>query len=158
MPRAHLQPRQDVCAAVCPLPELVALTQVQTLPEPQLDQQTVDAFTTAYNNIRAFHEAQQSQGISVETMSGVTCRRIARPIGAALEAALLVACHVAQACIFRVHCPASRAVRQAHSSPSRRYGVMCCCAQTPQPWCCLQVRSACMCLAALRCCPPALSC
>ena len=62
-----------------------ALLQVQSLPEPQLDQQTVDAFTTAYTNIRAFHEAQQSEGISVETMSGVTCRRIARPIGAACE-------------------------------------------------------------------------
>ena len=143
-----------ICADLCSLPEL-ALIQVQSLPEPQLDPQTVDAFTTAYNNIRAFHEAQQSDGISVETMSGVTCRRIARPIGAALEAALLVACHVAF-----LACTASHLELSArHTAPlSRRCGVVHCRLQSPQPLCCLQVRSACMCLAALRCCPPALSC
>lgn len=40
------------------------------------------AFDVAYNNIRAFHEAQRGTDISVETMPGVTCRRVTRPINA----------------------------------------------------------------------------
>eukprot|EP00798_Chlamydomonas_sp_ICE-L_P028699 gene28698-31864_t len=41
------------------------------------------AFDIAFNNIKAFHEAQmQTAPLVVETMPGVTCRRVTRPIGA----------------------------------------------------------------------------
>ena len=54
----------------------------QDLPDPQLNAETQKAFDTAYNNIRAFHEAQKSAPLEVETMPGVRCRRVTRPIGA----------------------------------------------------------------------------
>ena len=54
----------------------------QDLPDPQLDAETQQAFDTAYENIRAFHEAQHSPPLEVETMPGVRCRRVTRPIGA----------------------------------------------------------------------------
>lgn len=40
------------------------------------------AFDVAYNNIYAFHAAQRGPDTSVETMPGVVCRRVTRPIGA----------------------------------------------------------------------------
>ena len=40
------------------------------------------AFDVAYRNIRAFHEAQRGGDVAVETMPGVACRRVTRPIGA----------------------------------------------------------------------------
>ena len=43
----------------------------------------------AFDNISAFHRAQQGETLSVETMPGVTCRRMSRPIGQALEQLLL---------------------------------------------------------------------
>ena len=54
----------------------------QALPEPELDAESRAAFDTAYDNIRAFHEAQRAADVEVETMPGVRCRRITRPIGA----------------------------------------------------------------------------
>jgi Histidinol dehydrogenase len=54
---------------------------LQELPEPQLDAESVAAFDTAFNNIRAFHDAQQAAPLEVETMPGVRCRRVTRPIG-----------------------------------------------------------------------------
>ncbi len=54
----------------------------QELPEPQLDAETRAAFDVAYNNIRAFHEAQVAPHNEVETMRGVRCWRVSRPIGA----------------------------------------------------------------------------
>ena len=51
------------------------------MPEPQLSKEITDAFDVAFNNIKAFHEAQKSQRIEVETMPGVRCSREARPIG-----------------------------------------------------------------------------
>ena len=54
----------------------------QALPEPELDAESRAAFDTAYSNIRAFHEAQRAADVEVETMPGVRCRRITRPIGA----------------------------------------------------------------------------
>lgn len=45
-----------------------------------LDSVTKEAFSLAYNNIRAFHEAQIPVSLIVETMPGVVCRREARPI------------------------------------------------------------------------------
>ena len=40
------------------------------------------AFDVAYANIRAFHEAQRGTDVSVETMPGVRCGRVTRPINA----------------------------------------------------------------------------
>lgn len=54
---------------------------VQTLPEPELDEETRSAFDTAFNNIKAFHSAQKAHKVEVETMPGVRCSRVARPIG-----------------------------------------------------------------------------
>ena len=53
----------------------------QDFPEPQLPEETVAAFQTAFDNIHAFHDAQQKSPLSVETMPGVNCRRLTRPIG-----------------------------------------------------------------------------
>jgi len=56
-----------------------------SLPAPALDPEVAAAFDVAYANIRAFHEAQaptREQEAVVETMPGVRCRRVARPIGA----------------------------------------------------------------------------
>ncbi|CAM6092389.1 unnamed protein product [Calypogeia fissa] len=56
---------------------------VADLPDPQLDPEVQAAFDVAYDNIRTFHSAQQqTQALQVETMPGVTCRRVARPINA----------------------------------------------------------------------------
>eukprot|EP00887_Chlorella_sp_A99_P006182 scaffold3.g6182.t1 len=55
---------------------------IQELPDPELDPETRAAFDTAYANIVAFHAAQQPSTLEVETMPGVVCRRVARPIGA----------------------------------------------------------------------------
>ncbi|KAK9827951.1 hypothetical protein WJX81_000089 [Elliptochloris bilobata] len=55
---------------------------IEALPEPKLDAESRAAFDTAYDNIRAFHEAQRATDVDVETMPGVRCRRVTRPIGA----------------------------------------------------------------------------
>ena len=53
----------------------------QDLPAPQgLDPEVTAAFDVAYANIRAFHEAQRTPTLEVETMPGVICRRVTRPI------------------------------------------------------------------------------
>lgn len=54
----------------------------QDLPDPVLPEEVTAAFDTAYANITAFHAAQRAADASVETMPGVTCRRVTRPIGA----------------------------------------------------------------------------
>eukprot|EP00897_Mesotaenium_endlicherianum_P009596 jgi/Mesen1/8665/ME000504S08106 len=54
---------------------------VADLPDPQLDPEVQAAFDVAFDNIRVFHEAQvKAQPLQVETMPGVVCRRVARPI------------------------------------------------------------------------------
>lgn len=53
---------------------------MQDLPEPVLDQEVTAAFDIAFDNIKKFHEAQKTEGIQVETMEGVVCRRLSRPI------------------------------------------------------------------------------
>eukprot|EP00195_Chlamydomonas_chlamydogama_P013633 CAMPEP_0202892308 /NCGR_PEP_ID=MMETSP1392-20130828/2041_1 /ASSEMBLY_ACC=CAM_ASM_000868 /TAXON_ID=225041 /ORGANISM="Chlamydomonas chlamydogama, Strain SAG 11-48b" /LENGTH=441 /DNA_ID=CAMNT_0049576205 /DNA_START=195 /DNA_END=1520 /DNA_ORIENTATION=+ len=56
---------------------------IEDLPDPVLPKDITDAFDVAYANIKAFHEAQQQQRpLEVETMPGVKCRRVTRPIGA----------------------------------------------------------------------------
>ncbi|KAK9823498.1 hypothetical protein WJX72_003184 [[Myrmecia] bisecta] len=55
---------------------------IEELPEPHLDETTKAAFDTAFDNIKAFHTAQLSEPLEVETMPGVRCRRVARPIDA----------------------------------------------------------------------------
>lgn len=59
---------------------------MQDLPEPELDPEVKAAFDVAYDNIRQFHQAQKDKDteLSVETMPGVVCRRVSRPIGAHL--------------------------------------------------------------------------
>lgn len=55
---------------------------IESLPDPVLPPEVTAAFDVAYNNIKAFHEAQQSAPMEVETMPGVKCRRVTRPINA----------------------------------------------------------------------------
>ncbi|MEW5320235.1 MAG: hypothetical protein WDW38_011323 [Sanguina aurantia] len=55
---------------------------IEDLPEPHLSAEVTAAFDTAFRNIKAFHEAQHTPSIEVETMPGVVCRRVSRPIGA----------------------------------------------------------------------------
>jgi histidinol dehydrogenase len=56
--------------------------QIEDIPDPVLEPQVTEAFDIAYENIKRFHEAQKSEEIAVETMPGVTCRRLSRPINA----------------------------------------------------------------------------
>lgn len=55
---------------------------ITALPDPDLPADVRHAFDVAYDNIKKFHEAQKTSGIEVETMPGVTCRRVTRPINA----------------------------------------------------------------------------
>ncbi|WP_372638844.1 histidinol dehydrogenase [Fodinibius sp.] len=45
-----------------------------------LDPEVRQAIDTAFDNIRRFHEAQLPEPLEVETMPGVRCKRVARPI------------------------------------------------------------------------------
>lgn len=65
---------------------------LQDVPAPVLPKDVTDAFDTAYANIRAFHEAQHSAPVEVETMPGVRCRRLTRPIGERGEYPRIAAC------------------------------------------------------------------
>ena len=59
---------------------------LQDLPEPVLAPEVKAAFDVAFNNISAFHAAQRKTApLDVETMPGVRCRRITRPIGASIR-------------------------------------------------------------------------
>eukprot|EP00200_Dunaliella_tertiolecta_P005801 CAMPEP_0202339336 /NCGR_PEP_ID=MMETSP1126-20121109/1243_1 /ASSEMBLY_ACC=CAM_ASM_000457 /TAXON_ID=3047 /ORGANISM="Dunaliella tertiolecta, Strain CCMP1320" /LENGTH=439 /DNA_ID=CAMNT_0048929875 /DNA_START=1288 /DNA_END=2607 /DNA_ORIENTATION=- len=54
---------------------------IEELPTPSLPAEVTAAFDVAYANIKAFHAAQQQTApLSVETMPGVNCRRVSRPI------------------------------------------------------------------------------
>lgn len=64
------------------LSSLPPSTSAQDLPMPDLDPEVKKAFDVAYANISAFHAAQQQPDSEVETMPGVRCRRVTRPIGA----------------------------------------------------------------------------
>ncbi|KAK9797101.1 hypothetical protein WJX73_010226 [Symbiochloris irregularis] len=55
---------------------------LQDMPAPQLEPDVSQAFDVAFNNISAFHKGQQGDILEVETMPGVRCRRITRPVGA----------------------------------------------------------------------------
>eukprot|EP00890_Picochlorum_soloecismus_P000078 jgi/Picsp_1/1070/NSC_04553-R1_protein len=55
---------------------------IEDIPDPVLEPLVTGAFDIAYENIKRFHEAQKLEEISVETMPGVTCRRLSRPINA----------------------------------------------------------------------------
>jgi histidinol dehydrogenase len=60
-----------------------ACVPIGDLPQPALDPEVQAAFDVAYANIAAFHEAQREAApLDVETMPGVRCRRVTRPIGA----------------------------------------------------------------------------
>lgn len=62
----------------------VSLHNPQELEDPELSAESKEAFDIAYENIKAFHEAQRSAPLEVETMPGVRCRRVTRPIGGLL--------------------------------------------------------------------------
>jgi histidinol dehydrogenase len=53
---------------------------VKDLDAPEITAEEKLAFDTAYDNITKFHRAQVKEGISVETMPGVKCRREVRAI------------------------------------------------------------------------------
>ncbi|PSC71248.1 histidinol dehydrogenase [Micractinium conductrix] len=55
---------------------------IEEIPEPALDAETQAAFDLAFNNIKTFHAAQAAPPMEVETMPGVRCSRLARPIEA----------------------------------------------------------------------------
>jgi histidinol dehydrogenase len=47
-----------------------------------LPPQAIDAIDVAISNVRRFHEAQRPPDVAVETMPGVRCERVSRPIDA----------------------------------------------------------------------------
>ena len=55
---------------------------IAAFPAPALAPEVAAAFDTARRNIEAFHAAQAPPDLAVETMPGVVCRRVTRPIGA----------------------------------------------------------------------------
>lgn len=55
---------------------------ISDFPNPSLPKDVTDAFDIAYENIKTFHDAQRSQPLDMETMPGVRCRRLTRPIAA----------------------------------------------------------------------------
>lgn len=56
------------------------LIRPDSLPQPRLDFDVKRAIDVAYQNIRTFHLAQRRPPLTVETMPGVRCMRISRPI------------------------------------------------------------------------------
>ena len=54
---------------------------IDAFPAPALPPDVAAAFDTAHANIAAFHAAQAPADLAVETMPGVVCRRVTRPIG-----------------------------------------------------------------------------
>ena len=52
------------------------------LPQPDLPADVRAAFDTALANVIAFHTAQSVPDLAMDTMPGVTCRRVTRPIEA----------------------------------------------------------------------------
>lgn len=48
--------------------------------EPNLDPKLKESIDVAYNNIYAFHRPQMGITLEIETMPGVVCRRVTRPI------------------------------------------------------------------------------
>lgn len=67
--------------AASPLTACCLPTIPQDIPMPTLPAEVAQAFDTAYENIRRFHAAQQTEALTVETMPGVVCKRVSRPIG-----------------------------------------------------------------------------
>ena len=53
---------------------------VASLPDPEIAPEIKAAFDIAYANIYKFHAAQVRAPIQVETMPGIECNRICRPI------------------------------------------------------------------------------
>lgn len=60
-------------------PEYLSRT-VHTPESLDLPEHVIEAFDTAYNNIYRFHKSQYPAPVKVETMPGVVCERIPRPI------------------------------------------------------------------------------
>lgn len=56
------------------------VVKVADLPAPKLEEKITNAFDQAYSNIKTFHAAQKHADLKIETMPGVECRRVCRPI------------------------------------------------------------------------------
>jgi histidinol dehydrogenase len=56
------------------------LFEVRDIDTIEIPEAVREAFTVAYQNIRAFHKAQLPQSLTVETMPGVVCSRVPRAI------------------------------------------------------------------------------
>jgi histidinol dehydrogenase len=81
--RAPGTPLRRGCAeAAAAVRALTRRGRVQDMAEPVLAPEVRAAFDTAFSNISAFHAAQCREPLEVETMPGVRCRRVTRPIGA----------------------------------------------------------------------------
>ena len=64
----------------CDLDEVCV--ELSDVPWPEgLDPKVTKAFDVAFENIKTFHEAQMQEILELETMPGVSCRRMSRPIG-----------------------------------------------------------------------------
>lgn len=70
---SHYTERFD---GVLPRPLTIDPADITVEPDPE----TREAIDTAFDNIRQFHQAQLPESLEVETMPGVRCRRVARPI------------------------------------------------------------------------------
>ncbi|HAC15354.1 MAG TPA: histidinol dehydrogenase [Bacteroidetes bacterium] len=56
------------------------MVNVRPVEQIELDPTIKSAFETAYRNISTFHKAQLPNALTVETMPGVVCQRLPRPI------------------------------------------------------------------------------
>ena len=82
--------QSHACVLSCSICQITQCPQIgyvyQDFAEPELPAETVTAFETAFNNIHKFHTAQkQTIPLQVETMPGVQCRRLCKPIGKASQ-------------------------------------------------------------------------
>jgi histidinol dehydrogenase len=121
---------------------------IASLPAPILPADVTAAFDVAYANIRAFHEAQRTTTLEVETMPGVRCRRVTRPIGARGRQLLARCCCAPLRAAGRC-----RPLRAAGRPLTSLFAPLSLLPGPPNPS--RQAPSACTCRAAPPCCPPA---
>jgi histidinol dehydrogenase len=94
---------------------------LQDLPWPELPEDVTRAFDVAYANIKAFHEAQRGADLEVQTMPGVTCRRVTRAINAVgAWRSMTAAVAAAGAAVWT----ASQAAAAAQQQQQQVYGVV----------------------------------
>lgn len=97
----------------------------QEFPEPDLPAETVAAFETAFNNIHKFHTAQkQAIPLQVETMPGVQCRRLSKPIGVLTAMHISSLMEVLITLLFNTFTPLKSAVVVLHMQPQHSASAM----------------------------------